>query len=94
MNKKIELFATFNKGINEDNDDLIIEGMANVATEDRSGDIIPGSAYGKGGLDNYRKNPIVLFQHNYDNPIGKTLELTHTEQGLAVKVQISKAAVY
>jgi len=70
-------------------DGFYIEGLANAATRDRSGDLISPTAY---NLDNYLKNPVILLQHNRDQPIGRMVEHKIDDKGLWVKVFISSAA--
>ena len=68
---------------------LVISGYANTVTQDRAGDVIPSEAWLKPkALNNYLKNPIVLFQHDHDEPIGKMLSHSVTEQGLFVEIEI------
>ena len=51
---------------------------------DRGGDIVlPDSINEK----NYKKNPIVLFNHNMDVPIGKSLWRKTTDEGVLAKTQ-------
>lgn len=92
MNKHLEFTTVFKAVSQDENDDLIITGLANAAVEDRVGDIIPEEAYKKGGLDNYRKNPILLFNHDYGEPIGKTTGIEVSASGLAITATISEAA--
>ena len=73
-----------------DEDDIIIEGMANTTTVDRAGDLIPRSTWEKESqLSNYRKNPIVLAYHNHSMPIGVVESLEVKDEGLFVRVRIS-----
>ena len=73
-----------------DEDDIIIEGMANTTTVDRAGDLIPRSTWEKESqLSNYRKNPIVLAYHNHSMPIGIVESLEVKDEGLFVRVRIS-----
>ncbi len=56
---------------------------------DRDGDIVvPNGAI----LDHYRKNPVVLFGHDYHNlPVGKSLWIKADEKGLISKTQYASA---
>lgn len=74
--------ANSGKGVN-------IEGWANKAVVDRGGDIIPKSAW---RLENYQKNPIVLFNHDKSKPIGKVTAVEARDEGLYVKARISGSA--
>lgn len=67
---------------------LTIEGFANKATEDRIGDMIPGKAW---ELDNFKKNPIIFFNHDRNLPIGKAVTVEASEDGLKMKVKLSKS---
>lgn len=67
---------------------VIIRGMANVATADRSKEVIPGNVW---ELDNYKKNPILFFNHDRDFPIGKVTATNKSEKGLEVVATISKS---
>ncbi|MFZ9610917.1 MAG: hypothetical protein ACO294_09480, partial [Methylococcales bacterium] len=49
---------------------IYIEGYASTVDIDRSGDVVPKSVWEK-GIQNYLKNPIILAQHDYDDPIGR-----------------------
>jgi len=69
-----------------------ITGLASTSSVDRAGDIILHSAWEMGGLDNYRKNPIVLFNHDYDEPIGKVIDIQVVADGLQVTAEIYKAS--
>lgn len=68
---------------------MVIEGWANRAVVDRGLDLIKPDSW---KLDNYKKNPVILFNHNMDKPIGKCVDVKPMEGGLWVKCQISKSA--
>ncbi|CAL9968038.1 head maturation protease [Vibrio phage D51] len=73
----------------QDNSKLTVAGYASTVSEDRAGDIIPMSAWeNKEALDNYLKNPIILFQHDHDEPIGKMVDYQIDETGLYVEIEI------
>ena len=91
MNKIFNLTSTF-KALEEDEGGVHIRGMASTADFDRAGDTIDASAWTKGGLQNFEKNPIILFNHNYDKPIGRATGLKVTDNGLELKAKISKSA--
>lgn len=85
------------KADDSNDEDIIIEGMANTTSVDRAGDLIPRSAWEKASqLTNYKKNPIVLAFHNHSMPIGVVEELEVRDEGLFVKARISNTipAVY
>lgn len=52
---------------------LYIEGYASTIDIDRQGDVVPKSVW-EAGIQNYLKNPIILSQHDYDDPIGRMVD--------------------
>lgn len=72
-------------------DSIYIEGYASTNDIDRSGDVVPTNVWEK-GLVNYLKNPIILAQHDYDDPIGRMVEHSIDGKGLWIKARISAAA--
>ncbi len=93
MQKIFRLDSTITKvHKDEGNGSLKISGYASTSHTDRAGDQIPPDAWMKGGLDNYEKNPILLFNHKYDKPIGKTTKVTVDGTGLHIEAEISKSA--
>ena len=92
MDKLLKLDSLFTvKGVEEEEDSIIIEGYANTIDKDRVGDVILAEAWTKGGLENYKKNPIVLGNHDYGNPIGKATEVLPKDNGLYIVAEISKS---
>src|SRR5210317_2005925 len=91
MEKIFNLTSTF-KALDEDDGGVHICGMASTSDKDRANDVIRADAWTKGGLDHFEKNPIILFNHNYDKPIGRATGLKVTENGLELKAKISKSA--
>ena len=92
MEKIFHWTSTF-KSLGENEDGGVdIKGSASTNALDRAGDIIEADAWTKGGLENYKGNPIILFNHNYDKPIGRAKDLKVTENGLEISAKISKAA--
>jgi len=91
MEKIFNLTSTF-KALDEDDTGVHITGYASTKDFDRAGDTIVPEAWTKGGLNNFEKNPIILFNHNYDKPIGRATGLKVTENGLEMKAKISKSA--
>lgn len=67
---------------------VVIEGWANRATVDRGNDLINKDAW---DLENFKKIPMILFNHDKDKPIGKALGIEATDDGLYIKAQISKS---
>jgi len=70
---------------------IFIEGYASTIDIDRSGDVVPKSVW-EAGIQNYLKNPIILAQHDYDDPIGRMTDYKVDDKGLWVKARISSAA--
>jgi len=84
--------STFKSLGDTDDGGVEIKGSASTNAVDRAGDIIERDAWTKGGLENFKTNPIILFNHNYDKPIGRATNLKVTENGLEISAKISKAA--
>ena len=91
MEKIFNLTSTF-KALDEDDSGVSISGYASTKDFDRAGDAILPEAWAKGGLTNFEKNPIILFNHDYNKPIGRATGLKVTENGLEMKAKISKSA--
>ncbi len=92
MNKIFNLTSTFKALSEGDDGSVMIRGMASTADFDRAGDSISAEAWMKGGLNNFEKNPIILFNHDYDKPIGRATGLKAGPNGLELECKISKAA--
>ncbi len=65
---------------------VTLVGMANKLIVDRAKQIIPLDAW---DLENFRKNPIIFFNHNSDMPIGKGTDIKVTKDGLKIDVALS-----
>ena len=91
MEKVFNLTSTF-KSEAQDDGSVMIRGMASTAEFDRAGDSISADAWTKGGLNNFEKNPIILFNHDYSRPIGRAKKVTATDDGLHLEAKISKSA--
>lgn len=72
-------------------DDMEIEGAANVIDPDRGREVIVPSAW---KLDNFEKNPIILFMHNHSWPIGYCVEYKVEDNGLYYRASIGKPKAY
>ena len=70
---------------------LKIAGYANTTAKDRAGDIVTADAWAK-GVDNFRRNPVLLYQHKHDCPIGKVNKITVDKKGIFVEAAVSEAA--
>jgi uncharacterized protein len=75
---------------------IFIEGWANTVDKDRVGDVVLPSAFAD-TMKEYMDNPVLLFQHNWDNVVGNVAEFKiiddENEQvnGLWIKAKISNA---
>lgn len=68
--------------------ECIIAGYANTSTKDRVGDVVAPAAFEK-SLPVYLKNPILLANHDWEDPIGSVIEAKIDEKGLWIKARIS-----
>jgi len=77
------------KALEPDNNNeyVDIEGMATVPTIDRDEEIVNPLGL---ELENFEKNPIILFNHDKNIPVGKALEVKATKSGVYVKCRIFK----
>ena len=92
MQKIFNLTSTF-KSVDPNEDGSVnIKGYASTNDTDRAGDVINKEAWEKGGLDNFSNNPIILFNHDYNKPIGRATSLETDEKGLKITANLSKSA--
>ena len=92
MQKIFNLTSTFKFVDEADDGSVNIKGYASTNDTDRAGDVIEKEAWEKGGLDNYTNNPVVLFNHDYNRPIGRATGLETDDRGLRITANISKSA--
>jgi HK97 family phage prohead protease/HK97 family phage major capsid protein len=91
-NKTFYLNTSFEaKSINKRSKSLKIAGYANTISKDRTGDIVTAEAWAK-GIENYRKNPVMLYQHKHDSPIGRVEKIVVDKKGIYVEGAVSEAA--
>jgi HK97 family phage prohead protease/HK97 family phage major capsid protein len=93
-NKVLYLNSAFTKELPTAEDtieSIYIEGYASTNDVDRAGDVVPKSVWEK-GIENYLKNPIILSQHDHDDPIGRMVSHKIDSKGLWIKARISAAA--
>ena len=92
MQKIFNLTSTFKFVEEADDGSVNIKGYASTNDTDRAGDVIEKEAWEKGGLDNYTNNPVILFNHDYNRPIGRATGLETDDRGLRIAANISKSA--
>jgi HK97 family phage prohead protease len=78
------------KAVPSEDGKVKISGYASTNDKDRAGDVILPTAW-KSGIGNYLKNPILLFNHNYDRPIGKATNIHFDDKGLQIDGEIIEA---
>ena len=82
------------KGAKSANGPVVIEGFANRFSKDeeilidRGGDLIPPEAW---MLDEFKTLPIIFFNHDRNQPVGKATMVTTTKDGLFIRVKISES---
>ena len=92
MQKIFNLTSTFKSVEEADDGSVNIKGYASTNDTDRAGDVIDKEAWEKGGLDNFGNNPFILFNHDYNRPIGRATGLETDDRGLKLTANISKSA--
>src|SRR5210317_221174 len=91
-NKTLYLNSAFEtKSFKKGSKSLKIAGYANTVAKDRSGDVVTAQAWAK-GVENYRRNPVLLYQHKHENPIGRVDKITVDKKGIFVEAAVSEAA--
>tara|TARA_R100000231_G_scaffold60204_1_gene49237 strand:- start:3226 stop:5910 length:2685 start_codon:yes stop_codon:yes gene_type:complete len=90
--KTLYLNSSFEtKAVKKGSKSLKIAGYANTTTKDRAGDVVTAQAWAK-GVENYRRNPVLLYQHKHDAPIGRVDKITVDKKGIFVEAAVSEAA--
>ena len=91
-NKTFYLNSSFEaKSFKKGSKSLRIAGYANTISKDRSGDVVTAEAWAK-GVENFRKNPVMLYQHKHDCPIGRIDSIAVDKKGIYVEGSVSEAA--
>lgn len=73
-------------------DDRTLRFIGSTEAEDRDGDVLAINGW---ELDNYRKNPVFLWAHDYSiPPIGKTIKLAVEHGKLMFDVQFPEVGIY
>lgn len=91
-NKTFYLNSSFEaKALSKGSKSIKIAGYANTTSKDRAGDIVTAEAWAK-GVENFRQNPVMLYQHKHDCPIGRFDKITVDKKGIYVEGTVSEAA--
>lgn len=91
MNKLFHIYSPLEVKASKTKRGFKIAGYANTVDKDRAGDVISANAWAK-GVDNYRKNPVLLYQHDHSKPIGRVKKISVDKKGIYVEAEVSEAA--
>lgn len=81
-------FLTQIKSFEDEERVIVMTGSTEDA--DRVGDVIKMSGV---DLTNYKKNPVILFNHDYDKIIGKALDVSIVDSKLVFKIQFADTSL-
>lgn len=84
MSKKPDIYYKAAELVEKE--DGVYEFVASDESVDRYGDVVRVSGW---DLKNYRKNPIILFGHQHDNPVGTALRVWIEEKKLMVRIKLA-----
>ncbi len=87
VTKHAQFLDVEDKAARADPDD-IIRFVASTEAVDRYGDIVRADGW---RLDNYRRNPIVLFGHYHDTPVGTAPEVEVKSKALHIGIKLAEA---
>jgi len=87
MHKKTYFFQMDAKQVEEKTGKVIIEGYASTPDVDRYKDIVEPEAFAN-ALKMYMKNPVLLYQHDADKPVGVIKSAKVTERGLWISAEV------
>ena len=73
-----------------DNDEKIAVGYISTVGIDMDQEIVLPDAF---DLKRYAKNPVVLFNHDMNKPIGKAVQLKRIDEGVLAKTQFGSSAL-
>jgi len=90
-NKTFYLNSSFEAKALKNSKSMKIAGYANTTSKDRAGDVVTAEAWAK-GVENFRKNPVMLYQHKHDCPIGRFDQISVDKKGIFVEGTVSEAA--
>lgn len=76
----------------DENGDLIIEGLASDFEPDRAEEAFEPGAFEEGLKSYLETNPILLYHHRYGQALGQVLEAKTNNAGLWVKARIDRPA--
>lgn len=91
MNKLFHIYSPLEVKASKTKRGFKIAGYANTVDKDRAGDVISANAWAK-GVDSYRKNPVLLYQHDHSKPIGRVKKISVDKKGIYVEAEVSEAA--
>lgn len=75
----------FTHGIHED--ERVVEAVISSSAEDRDGDIVEVSGW---ELENFLRNPVVLWMHRYEAPIGRCLDIRREQNALVARTRFAR----
>ena len=87
-----KLFARMNVEVKETEESRVLEFIGSTDVIDRTGEVIEVEGW---DLRNYKKNPVVLFGHDYRQPaIGRAQKVWIDDGKLKFRVEFAPADVY
>jgi len=75
----------FTRGVHED--ERAVEAVISSSAEDRDGDIVEVSGW---VLENFLRNPVVLWMHRYEAPIGRCLDIRQDGDALIARTRFAR----
>ncbi|MEO0180323.1 MAG: HK97 family phage prohead protease [candidate division WOR-3 bacterium] len=75
----------FTRGVNEES--RTVEAVISTSDPDRDGDIVEVSGW---ELENFLRNPVVLWMHRYEAPIGRCLDIKRVGDALVARTKFAR----